>query len=462
MRVGDIVVLLPGIGGSELQRDGKDVFAFSAQAGLSALLSRGTSIERLALPDGANDTDDLGDGVRATRLLEATAIPGLSKFDGYRGVSALYRKRLGLTPGVDFVEFPYDWRRDNRVAARRLKDTADRLLHARRKEAPEARLVLVAHSMGGLVSRYYLEVLGGWRDTRELITFGTPFRGALDALDTLANGMDKALGLVRLGDLLRSFDSVYQLLPIYPCLAADGKAPQRLTECLPALPRTVDADRVLRARQFHREIEDAVARHAAQADYRESGYRTRQVVGVDQPTGQSAEIVGGRVRVLKSHLGADRGGDGTVPRVSASPQEVTDDTDSGLFCSARHSSLQNASAVLDQLRGWATRVDLSEYLDEAAAHLSLDVADVYRQDEPVSLAVSTSRPALDLRVELRPAEGSDGPVAVTTARTGERDEWARIELSPQRPGAYRLSVSGDETDTLSDLLVVLEPESHRA
>ena len=45
--------------------------------------------------------------------------------------------------------------------------------------------------MGGLVSRYFLECLEGWKDTKALVTFGTPYRGSLNALDGLANGLKK-------------------------------------------------------------------------------------------------------------------------------------------------------------------------------------------------------------------------------------------------------------------------------
>ena len=70
--------------------------------------------------------------------------------------------------------------------------------------------------MGGLVSRYFLECLDGWRNTRVLVTFGTPFRGSLNAVSTLANGMKKKIGPVGidLSPLARSFTSIYQLLPI--------------------------------------------------------------------------------------------------------------------------------------------------------------------------------------------------------------------------------------------------------
>ena len=86
--------------------------------------------------------------------------------------------------------------------------------------------------MGGLVARYFLECLDGWRDTRMLITFGTPHRGSLNAVDFLVNGFVKKLGPLKvadLSDLLRSLTSVYQLLPIYPCVDL-GPGYQRVAE----------------------------------------------------------------------------------------------------------------------------------------------------------------------------------------------------------------------------------------
>ncbi len=41
----------------------------------------------------------------------------------------------------------------------------------------QAQLVLVGHSMGRLMARYFVEALGGWRDTKVVSTFGTPFYG---------------------------------------------------------------------------------------------------------------------------------------------------------------------------------------------------------------------------------------------------------------------------------------------
>ena len=140
---------------------------------------------------------DLGDGVTADRLAgDAHLIPGLWKVDGYDEVGEFLRKRFGLVPGQSYFEFPYDWRRDNRVAAHQLAASCRQWLASRRQQYPDAQLVLLGHSMGGLVSRYYLEVLGGWRDTRRLITFGTPYRGSLNAVDFIAHGFTRFFGLV--------------------------------------------------------------------------------------------------------------------------------------------------------------------------------------------------------------------------------------------------------------------------
>jgi hypothetical protein len=171
-----------------LQKDGKDVFALTAGAGFRALFSGGRSITDLQLsepawkPAGPGDEEirpvpDLGDGVTADRLAgDAHLIPGLWKVDGYDEVGEFLRKRFGLVRGQSYFEFPYDWRRDNRVAAHQLAASCRQWLASRRQQYPDAQLMLLGHSMGGLVSRYYMEVLGGWRDTGFVHAFGKPYR----------------------------------------------------------------------------------------------------------------------------------------------------------------------------------------------------------------------------------------------------------------------------------------------
>ena len=75
-----MIVVLPGISGSVLQKDGKDVWALSGEAISSFLRSFGKSVKdlRIAGPDDP-EMDDLGDGVVASRLIPDAhnIIPGL-------------------------------------------------------------------------------------------------------------------------------------------------------------------------------------------------------------------------------------------------------------------------------------------------------------------------------------------------------------------------------------------------
>ncbi len=113
-----------------------------------------------------------------------------------------------------FLPFPYDWRRSNADAAAGLAGQLDALDDL-------AELVLIGHSMGGLVSRYLLES-GKFSDRAwfdkisTLITLGTPHFGAPKALERLL-GKESQLGisgpdLVQLASDSR-YPSVYQLAP---------------------------------------------------------------------------------------------------------------------------------------------------------------------------------------------------------------------------------------------------------
>ena len=62
----DLYILVPGILGSVLEKDGKDAFGLTAEAGFRALFSGGGSINELRLTEDPPDIDDLGDGIRAT------------------------------------------------------------------------------------------------------------------------------------------------------------------------------------------------------------------------------------------------------------------------------------------------------------------------------------------------------------------------------------------------------------
>ena len=411
----DVVVVLPGITGSVLRDSrGRDVWAPTAGAAARALVTLGRSLADLELRDG-----DADDGVTAPLVVpDLHLIPGLWKIDGYSKLSGYLQREFAVTPGRNFFTFPYDWRRDNRVAARRLKEQTDRWLSEWRRESPEAKLILVGHSMGGLVARYFLECLEGWRDTRRLVTFGTPYRGSLNALNFLVHGMRKRLGPVPVLDLsrlLRSFPSTYQLLPIYPCLDRGDGQLIRVSEAA-GLPH-VDAERARAADGFHREIELAVAAHLDDEEYRRGRYTIHPIVGTFQATLLSARRSGDDVEVLRTFPGFEPDGDGTVPRVSATPIEFPHE-EGAMFAAERHSSLQHNDGVLVQLAGLLSGQDTSAVRAGTDAGLELD--DAFGPGEPVAFRFRAADPMAQLTA------------VVTAARTGT--EVARLDLGQPASG----------------------------
>lgn len=399
VKIKDLVILLPGIMGSVLQKNNRDVWAISGQALWDALLSRGFSVEQLLLKNDNVEQDLLDDGIYASRLIsDVHIIPGLVKIDGYTAISKMVTKNFEVIQGqpnnpapANFFEFPYDWRRDCRVAAKKLKKLIDYRLPQWREYTRNnnAKVILIGHSMGGLVSRHYLEMLDGWKDCKALITFGTPYRGSINALDYLGNGYKRMF--LDFSDLIRSFTGVYQLLPTYKVIKSANE--YKSLEDLQEIPG-VDHLRAKEALNFHHDIEKAVKTNQKDPDYRENGYKIFPIIGIKQPSLQSIEIIDGKTissNDIPSHIGADWGdGDGTVPMVSAIPSEIINDFRDTCFVE-RHGSIQNNKKVLDHIYQLLKRTQLPKLppflgsqkeqdLEEMSA-IRLDLDDLYVKTE---------------------------------------------------------------------------------
>lgn len=451
----DLVILLPGITGSVLANArGKEVWSPSAGAVWRAISSFGNSIEDLELAG-----DEVDDGVTAPRLVpDVSIVPGLVKIDGYTRITNYLIQQLGLVDGRNFHAFPYDWRRDNRVVARRLESQAmDWLKHWRASSGhADAKLVLIGHSMGGLVSRYFVECLGGWKVTRTVLTLGTPHRGSLNAVGFLENGMKKGIGPLGLdlSPLLRSLTSVYQLLPIYPCVDSGSGVLQRVADAAGAgvLPH-VDAQRATAARAFHQEIQDAQAANMKLAAYAGQGPTVVPVVGIEQPTAQSARMDAGRLTLLNEYEGEDLGGDGTVPRVSGTPIELGE-AKREVYAAETHGALQNAEGTLANLKGVLTRdrIDFRKFQRaEDATMLTLELDDVVLPGEALRVRARPSEGNPKIRVSLAPLSGGDTLDEALTRDAQPRWQAGEFALAP---GVWRVTVHAEGATPVSDLVVV--------
>lgn len=93
-------------------------------------------------------------------------------------------EKNGYTEGADLFLFPYEWRMSNVETAKLLKTKVDRIKAATKWP----RVDIVAHSMGGLVAREYIETLYGGDSVDQLITLGTPHDGSPEGYLTWDGG----------------------------------------------------------------------------------------------------------------------------------------------------------------------------------------------------------------------------------------------------------------------------------
>lgn len=415
-KFGDVLVVLPGIMGTVLTRAGRELWAPSASALFDALVSLGQNLDILKLASDPLEADALGDDIRAERLVAGVhLIPGLWNISGYSNLI----QTLGGIPGVTLNEnlftFPYDWRRDCRVAARQLGRKCDEWLSQWRKKSGNnnAKFVFVAHSMGGLVARHYIEVLEGWRNTKKLITIGTPYLGSVKALDYLSNGFPKLLSTIDLSaitNLVRTFTSVYQLLPTYKCVETSQGHLERLRR-VDSLPRHVSKNTLLRAAAFHNDIDGAVKKHQSVEGY-SRGYKTLVFMGTGQPTAQACQIdASGKLKVMSILPGntAAETGDGTVSRISAIPSELVVNgvvnVDGISPYNGAHDSLQDLREVSTNLTNTLTIDKVVAYRGEVS--LGIEVEDAYVLGSLIAIGAlaefSSAQPMKQLQLTVRSA-----------------------------------------------------------
>lgn len=413
----DLVVVIPGIMGSTLgvARDGDPaaarlIWAPTAGAVWNNVTGR-ARVTDFALPDGIGD-DEPDDGVEPVGLMpDLHVLPGLwTPIKGYDVTMQSLQKRLGLrlytaddpVPG-QLMAFPYDWRLSNRVNAGRLKAAVEPALariRGRGGQYGDARLVLVCHSMGGLVARWYLQRLGGAEVTRKLITIGTPWRGSTEGILKLVNGAAPALGrfqepLLQFG---RSLPSLYQLTPEFACVARGADFLRTTETDVPEL----SGERLADARRFYTDL--------AEAERADPGVRDRShlLVGTRQPTWTTLTIGADRTITPSRAFGAEEEyGDGTVPLAGSLGLELTPSTSGIVRVRDNHGNLQRNQLVLDQIEEVVTARDVRRRND-APITLGVDVPELVLEGEPLRVAVETEggeSTALRVRVLSTPGDG---------------------------------------------------------
>jgi len=248
------IIVIPGILGSKLRANGDGTVAWGSFIGAYADPREPEGARLLALPMSRGlGLAELQDEVKPSSVLDSitVSILGLPFEQGayvhiLRTLGAGGYRDEGFASAFDIdygeehftcFQFPYDWRRDIVESAKDLhnyilKQRADVSKQFAEKYGETDRDVkfdLVAHSMGGLVARYYLRygpqdlpadgslpelTWEGAQYVHRAVLIGTPNAGSLKALEQLVEGADFSPVTPSYSpSILGTMPSIYQLLP---------------------------------------------------------------------------------------------------------------------------------------------------------------------------------------------------------------------------------------------------------
>ncbi|WP_353354029.1 hypothetical protein [Intrasporangium sp. DVR] len=443
MNNNDVVVVLPGIMGSTLGVRGKDgspasdnLFWAPSGGAIWKLITRRNSILDHELPEGIGDAHP-DDGVEPVGLMpDVHAIPGIwTPLKGYDVLvkhlrSLGYHEATGDRP-ANLVPAPYDWRLSNRYNGRQIASIVEPALdrwRAQGGEYADARLVFVCHSMGGLVARWYIEKCGGHEVTRKLITLGTPWRGATNAVEQLVNGVRKGIGplSVNLTGFARSLPSLHQLMPEFACIA-NGSGYLKTTETtIPELRTAMVSD----AMTFHTELQDA---ERGRADSRSMAHL---VVGIRQPTNTTVRLSEGRATVSETFGPDNDYGDGTVPLAGAIGHDERLDTNIAVRVPENHSALQCNRFVLDQVQELLTAAPVRRR-DLSSVTVRARVPDLVVQGESLDVDVDA-----EVEADAGPLGAAPPSALEVTVRTEKGKVLAHEIVTVDGEGSGRASFPG--------------------
>src|SRR5262245_56642879 len=97
----------------------------------------GKSLQAMRITNEDWQKDDLGDGIKATRIIQDLhSVPFLIEHNGYSVILRRIPEYFDVTVGdiydpledANFFPYPWDWRRDCRAEARKLQNFIDNQL----------------------------------------------------------------------------------------------------------------------------------------------------------------------------------------------------------------------------------------------------------------------------------------------------------------------------------------------
>jgi pimeloyl-ACP methyl ester carboxylesterase len=495
-RLRHLVVVLPGIGGSVLEEPGTDVARSTARYSLT-----GAALAKVVAAPRTLDVERFPNLVPTGLVRDFTALPPLWTLPGYQRLrlhlhNAFHDQAASVVDTyknddkpiheeTDVLLVPYDFRQSVVVAADRLDAAVTAALKQRPRPALDRPVIVIAHSMGGLVARHWIAVGEGWKRCKALITLGTPYRGAPKALDWLVNGAGRpGLRHPGLTAVIRRWPSMYELLPQYEAVwDAAEEEPFELTElpasllaARPRLARYADTFTTMASagRRIHEQITtewaDLVAEGRAPTvvPFFARGHATPNLLTL---------TTSGRLRITKEDPpwrgNVGWAGDGTVPALCAIPHELGRREDAWRVLTVKHGPLGSVANPMQLLVSYAgdtvpvrggplpdrpwLGLDVDEFTavgQEVTVRARLLPAPLTGQTAEITVTPLDDTPGTVCNVGLAPADDS-----------GDGQAWHGI-MPPRQPGRYELSVEVRGvpqwgTVATTDTLVVLDTATER-
>ncbi|MEU8162042.1 hypothetical protein ACIP95_19470 [Micromonospora parva] len=419
----DLVVVVPGLMGSVLRDDQREVWNRSAPSVWAGLTHHREMLHLLRLPEGIGDGEPEGPHrLEPCGLVQGWhVLPGLWAGAGYH---RLLRRLSRLPAPQRVVAFAYDWRLSVAHNAAKLAVRVQRELERWRSEPGEheAKVTLVCHSMGGLIAATFAAGVGR-EITRRVITIGTPFSGSVKAVRAFTGHLAPAVPRLNdtLAELASSFPSVADLLPTYRCVRGDDGRKRLDQVDVPTLTGRVR----WRPRPW-------------QGEGPASGGPTMiHFGGRRQPTDLSLTFDATGVTYHPDLPDLDvsaLAGDGTVAPFSCLPAGH-DSTDKATYWPVRHSGLQSDPRVLDHLVDAVNGIDLGAALGPEP-ELSLTLPEVVRPGVPCPIHVTADVEDLPLRLHIEDLHGR--PLGPPTALRLAGDGYHAAPVLPG--GVWHVSV----------------------
>jgi Lecithin:cholesterol acyltransferase len=457
----DAVVIVPGVMGSELSdsQTKQQLWGLRNPRWYVSAWTTGRSLEALRLSE--DERAGQYGRVKATQVLRFPAFaPFLAGFAPYTALLTAVRA-VACDPAA-VAEFAYDWRLPVAANGRLLADFAHRHLKrwrahceqdAGRRADPDAdqppRLVLVSHSMGGLLVRHACLVPGLSDEVRISVTLGTPFFGAPKAVLLMAAGRGAPLPLphARVQRLAAGLPGLHDLLPSYRCITGRTGARHLTAADIAGL----GGDGELAAAAFS--AQQMVTATALPGHI--------QVAGVRQPTVQAITLTasgaaGHNYTYRPSAAGEveeiDAGGDGTVPRESAQLPQFP-----AMPLAQSHGAIASASEAIIIVQDVLTDQRTGPW--QGTDYLGLDIPDLMRAGQPYSMTITGAERPTDvacsvidvgtgLRVDAPPVRREDGALV------------ARGQ--PQRPGLYWVRIDGGGASPVTQMFMVTDSGRDKA